>query len=352
MAASTGRWQRQAAIDAALKFSPTHAALAEQLREAQNTYGSTVRAGRSAARSTQQAAQAAKPEIGQIYQGADAAQQAGVTLVNQQLANLPGVDNQFKANQAAEVQTQLANLGSSRARDLSMLTQQGVSAQAGAQFNQQQARSALQQTVRQLFAKGQSTAGEEGAFAASEAGKLAADAEKLEQQERASERTANTSRTNAQEGNAQQEAASKRTAKTAAEGRNPAGLKLLSPDKQAAAQSQVATIGHVAARYLSNGLTRDQIVERLEKGIPSQSGKTKSGNAFKTPAVPSFKAGVLMEAALDTAEYGHVTTGTLKQLHNAGYSLKALGLYGPPAAGYLSPAVRESQRRGAGSRRA
>lgn len=335
MAASAGRWQRQAAIDAALKFSPTHAALAEQLREAQNTYGQTVKAGRSTARSTQNAARAAAPQISQIYQGADTAQKAGVTLVNQQLAGLPGVADQFKGDQAAEAQTQLANLSSARARDLALLTQQGVAAQAGAQFNQQQARSTLQQTIRQLFSKGQSTAGEEGLFAASEAGKLAHEAEGNEQQERASERSANTSRANAQEGSAQREAASKRSAASKGGG-YVNGVKLLPGSSQTKAADQIATIRGLAGAILKEGHSRGQAIHILGEEEPSisknvsekdSSGKsTGVSRSVHIPGRKGYTPDALMAAALDEAQYGGVTPDTVRRLHAAGYSVKQLGV--------------------------
>src|SRR5438445_602930 len=108
MAAPSTRWASQAAQDALLRYSPQRSALAQQIREAGENYGSTVRAARSTAKQTEGSVQRALPLLASIFSQADAAKQAGATLVSQDLANLPntGTLANYKAGQAGEAQTQ------------------------------------------------------------------------------------------------------------------------------------------------------------------------------------------------------------------------------------------------------
>lgn len=322
-------------MDALLKFGPQRSALADALRAAQQTYGSTVRAGNATALLTQRAAARAQPQIAAIYSGADAATKAGQTLVSQQLAQLPGVADQYKANQASEVSQTLANLASARAGDEGMLAQQGVSARAGAQFNQTQARGALQQAVSQLISKGQSLSAEQGAFSAAEAQKLAHEAESNEQQERASERTAATSRANSKEGTAQQEAASKRSA--AAKGAGYVnGVKLQSSSAQQKAADTIGQIRGLAGAILREGHSRADALHLLTQEEPSisksvserdKNGKpTGVSRSTTIPARKAYAPDALMAAALDEAQFGGVTPATVRRLHAAGYSVKQLGV--------------------------
>lgn len=325
MATSGGRWRSQAAADAALKFNPQHTALGEALREAQNTYRQTVQAGRSTARQTQGAAQAALPQIAGIYSGADAATHAGTTLVSQALAGLPGVADQFKADQASEGAQQIANLSSARARDEALLAQQGVSARAGAQFNQTQARSALQQAVSGLLSKNSNLGAEQGAFAASEAEKLAHEAETLQQKETASIRSSTTSRENSKEAHA--------GGKTGYVN----GVKQRTGSEQQKASGTIGSIVHLASAAFKEGHDRRQVLSILTEDEPaiteSVSERDKEGKPTGrsrsqqiAPARKAFEPNVLMSAALDEAQFGGVTKHTLDRLHTAGYSIKQLGL--------------------------
>lgn len=333
--AGSGRWQSQAAADAALKFAPQKSSLGESLREAQEAYKQTVQAGNSTARLTQSAAKSAIPQIAGIYSGATAAQNAGTTLVNKDLAALPGVADQYKADQAGEAATQLSNLLAASSRDRSMLHQQGVAAQAGAQFNQTQARSTLQKTLATLLSKGNTVSQEQGAFAATEAEKLAHEAESNEQKERASERSAGTSRANAQESNAEKRAA--------AGASQVNGVKLLPGESQQKAASTINSIRGLATAIFKEGHDRAQAVKALTEAEPSiklKTGGTLAGRSAYSPDV-------LMSAALDEAQFGHVTNHTLSRLHEAGYSIKQLGLKGPaalPTPGQLGKRVQQAIR--------
>lgn len=322
--ASSGRWQSRAALDAALKFSPQRSALRESALEARENYANTVGAAKAAATLTQRATMAAKPQIQQIYAGAGAAQQAGTTLVSQALAQLGAGADPFKAAGATESAQQLANLGAASARDQAMLHQQGVAARAGAQFAQTNAQATLQKAIRAIFSKNQSLGAEQGAFAASEAENLAHEAEKLEQSERQSQRTAATSRANAVEGNAQQERGSQRTAQTAREKAAAKGTKpyLQSPDKQQQAASRIDTLKALAEAGFKEGHNRGQVLSELTTDRPS----LKLGTGGTLPGRKGYAPDVLMSAALDVAEFGGVSQHTLQRLHERGYSVQHIGV--------------------------
>jgi hypothetical protein len=317
-----------------LKFAPQRSSLMAALQQAQETYGSTVRAGNSTAALTQQAAQQALPQIGQIYSKAGAAQQAGTTLLSKDLAGLgssPSLD-QYKADQAGEVQQQLANLLGAKTRDEGMLANAGTAAREGAQFNQTQARSVLQKTLQTLLSQGNAAAQEQGSFAATEAEKLAHEAETLQQRERSSERSASTSEANSKRSSATSEADSIRAHPSGA-----GGVKPLSTAQINAGATTVSSIRNYARSLAAKGLTRAQLVAELSTGSPGQSigvnaaGKpVKEGEKalqhIKVPAVPAYKPEVLMSAALDEALMGHLSKNTEDRLTRAGYSIKQMGL--------------------------
>lgn len=318
VATSSGRWQNQAALEAALRFGPQRSALRESALEAQQTYANAVRAARGAATLTQRATMAAKPQIQQIYSGALAATQPGVNLVSQALSE-PGVPAAFRAAGASEAQQQIANLNAASARDQALLHQQGVSARAGAQFAQTNAQQTLQKTLASLLRKNSSLGEEQGTYAATEAEKLAHEAEKLEQAERASIRSSETSRANNRESTGQRERSSQRSHSGSSA---PGGVKQLSGDKQQQAASHISTLRGIAEAAFKQGHSRGQVLSELTQPRPSI--KLKTGGTL--PGREGYAPDVLMSAALDAAQFGGVTRHTLQRLHESGYSVQQLGL--------------------------
>src|SRR5215831_16317013 len=175
--AAPSRWARQAALDTLLRFNPQRQALTEQIAQAKGTYGATVKAGRGTAQETEASVKRALPLLTQAYSGANAAMQPGVSLVSQALAALPPEAAQYRANQAASAQTMLANLAQAGAAAKAQMLERSTRAREGAQFSQQSAQRVLSETLRQIFGRQQALQGEAGAFAQSEAEKLANEAE-------------------------------------------------------------------------------------------------------------------------------------------------------------------------------
>lgn len=345
--AGSQRFLSQAAQDAILKFAPQRTALSEALQTARENYGSTVHAGNVTAGLTQGAVSRALPRIGQIYSKADSAQQAGTTLLNADLAKLPGVASNYKADQIGEVAQQLSNLLGARSRDEAQLVNTGVQARAGAQFNQTNARAALEKTVAGLISKSNTTSQEQGAFAATEAEKLAHEAETLQQRERASQRTAASTAA----GHRVTERGQNLTRQSAREAHGAGGasgaVKPLTASENAKAGEQLYSILNYAKGFASHGLGRGEILQKLVSGRAAQTvGVNAKGDPVgegekavqhvKLGAVPQFKPDVLMSAALDLALGGEISRHTQHRLESAGYNLGALSLkpsrgrYGAP----------------------
>lgn len=357
--ASRANLLQQAAVSTRLKNTPLHEALAEQIREAQETYGSTVRSGKAAAQFTAQAAARAQPTIQQAYGSASGAQ---ARLNSQALSALPssGVNDAFKADQSSEVTQMLSQLLSGRANALARNAQVPVAAAEGAQFGELNARSTLQKQLRTLLAKGQSLSASQGAETQAEADKLQHEAESNEQQERSSERSANTSTANAQLGASTSEANNKRSTATSeansrrsAAGKNagPGGVTQQGTTQQAKAATTLRQIEGEARNLRAQGHHPGDILASLTSALPA--GKTnvrkttidpKTGKPRylnKTDGTPEYESvtepavaahdKLLTEAAIDSVfNYGKVSRATLQKLHNNGYSIKILNL-APPA---------------------
>lgn len=321
-------WASQAAKDALLKYAPQQSVLQRLMREAEEGYKSTVAGGAGTARETIQSVRESTPAVARIYAGANAAQQAGTSLLGKDLAALPNVANSIKAGSVNEAAQQLANLNASRTQALTDLQGRKVQAAEGAQFAQQNAAGVLRKELTKLFGKSQELAGEQGSFAATEQEKLAHEAEKLQQSERQNLRSVG-----------QREKSSERSAavrRETAAGRAGGGYLKLSEQNEAA--DTVAAIKELASKYASHWqkaghpYERSHLVEILSEGSPSEEVGTGRKNSEgkevkeKLPAIPAYTPNVLMSAALDVVEHGYLTPGTQQRLQHAGYSVHALGL--------------------------
>jgi len=332
--AAPSRWASQAALDTLLRFNPQKQALAEQIREAQGTYNTAVRAGRLSARETERGVQRALPQLAQAYAGADLATKPTATLVSQALAALPPDAAQYRANQAANAGTYLANLAGARADAQRLMLERSTRAREGAQSGQAVAAGNLASTLQQIFGKQRALAGEAGAFGQSEQEKLQAEAEGR----RVTERGQNLTAASAAAGRATTERGQNITAATAAAGRaqkaaegkkgkgkeTAPGVKEATPDQYNSAKAEIEKMRHEAFHVLrsTRNLNYEQASEALQQPV-----KTKVFT--RQPYANSGK----LRAALDLAYFGGVGGGAASQLHNEGYGLGRLGypLYRPPS---------------------
>jgi hypothetical protein len=323
------RWASQAAQDALLRYNPQRTALAQQIREAGESYGNTVRAARVTGQETQRAAQRALPAIAKAYSAANAAEQPGATLVSQELA-APGVNPNLRAGASAEVQQAIANLASMRQSGEQTMIDRGVRGREGAQFAQLNAQNTLQRALSQLFSKGQTISQEQGAFAQSEAEKLAHEAETLEQRERASQRTA----ASAKEGHQVTERGQNMTARTARENREAKEGKGSGKGYTAPGVKELTVAEHNKARDTIEQIRKEAYEIRGEKQNYNQAkGDLETPIKTKAFSRSAYANNGLLKAGLDLAYFGGIGTGTLKQLHQEGFSIGKLGypVYRMPA---------------------
>ncbi len=347
------RWASQASLDTLLRFAPQRTALAEQLRQAHETYGQSRRAGRSAAKLTQQTVDRTIPAVQQIYSQAGQTQAPALAQAQQVLAGLHGAGTDvFKAGAAGEQAQQVTNLANRRSADEALLNQQKVGAAAGAQFSDLSAKGQLAKAIQGIFSKQQGLSQEEGAFSSAERDKLEHEAQALLTSENNAALGAATSRANAEEGNRTQEGAY--SYKHGGGGSGGGKGEWLSGDKQAAASSTLRQIEHETRALIQSGHTRGEIYAALTSESPGANEpkldanghvipkrnskgevlKDKNGKPLpeyeKTDTIKAHDV-LLTEAALDSVYgSGSVSRGVLQKLHDAGYKISKLGLAPPP----------------------
>lgn len=335
--APSNRWLTQAQADAELKFAPAHSALAEALQTARDQYGASVNAGRTTAGLTRRAIGEAEPRVQQIYSGADRATQANTDLASRAMAALTGQDA-YKAAFAGEQANSLQRLGDARTRDLGALAQEGVAAQAGAQYTQLQARKTLEKAVGQLISKSQATAAEQGAFASSESAKLAHEAEVLnakrgENEEDNATSTANSVRTQEGENARAAAKAAAAAAKAAGKGNHglPKGVKLRTPTQHEAARNTIQKAREWAFHTLrmTRHFNYNKAYQTVAKG---RSGHKDPATGNSIPAIAGLGEGPIARAAVDLAYFGAIGKGTAEALHRKGFTLHGLEypLFHPP----------------------
>jgi hypothetical protein len=319
--AAPSRWARQAALDTVLRFNPQRQALSEQIAQAKQTYGATVKAGRGTAQETEASVKRALPLLTQAYSGAGAAMQPGVSLVSQQLAALPPEAAQYRANQAASAQTMLANLAQAGAAAKAQMLERSTRAREGAQFSQQSAQRVLSETLKQIFGRQQALQGEAGAFAQSEAEKLANEAEGR----RVTERGQNLTAASARAGRRVTERGQNITAQTAREGREAKAAdkaakeakerakgkgEWLTPVEHNKARDEIETIRNLAFGYRGQKQNYNQAKQILETKLKNR---------------PAYPYSGRLKAGLDLAYFGGVGTGTAGLLHGEKLNLGKLG---------------------------
>ena len=175
-----------------------------------------------------------------------------------------------------------------------------------------------------------------GAIAASEGDAAATERSKLEDQaegRRVTERGQNlTAQSSAaargQKAKEHQEDLADKRQSRREKGETAGGVKPLSLKEN---DEGAATIRQIRQYASEAGSNRAERVAALTEGQPSQSTETSDGKKVRTPEIPALKPDVLMSAALDWAEYGHLTRNTEHRLSQEGYNVQRLGI--PRASG-------------------
>lgn len=348
MARPTPRLSSQAQLNAVLRYAPERQALAQAVSEARSEHNASIAGAESAAREQAGAVAAATPAVSGIYDRAQASSgqarsQLGGVLASLGTAAAPAQG--AAANEAVQGAEKTARERATAETDLR--SQSLATAQAPA-FARTLADSQLSKTLSKIFSSAQSVAGQEGTDVAAE---LARE-DKENRQDALTKRGQNitatddaASRSLQQQGLSQkatehqEDLAAGQYSKAGAAADKP---RLLSQDKLAAAASTLREIEHEARGLKGSGLGRKAIFAELTNahGAYNVPKKDESGDVLKNskgevqyekaPSLPAHDA-LLAEAALDSVYgYGRVSKATLAKLHNAGYSIKALQLQGPP----------------------
>jgi hypothetical protein len=300
--------------------------LAVLQKAAEDRFNESVRAGQSEGVLGQQAAQAAIPATQQIFANARTSGERGRNLVAPILAAL-APDSPFKAAAANEQAAGTERLGQSESHALSDLQQRSVAASELPAYTRQSAVATLLGELQKISSKRSLLQGSEGADQAAEVGKMRAEAGRNALTARGQDLThaAAEAGHETSEDNSERVAASKAAALAA---KGPTGAaKPLTQKQQNEAASVIAQIRQYAGA--DSEATRAERVAALTSGRPEQSKKNEKGETVKIPARPAFKPDARMSAALDYAEYGHLTRATERRLQQAGYDPSRLGV--PPA---------------------
>lgn len=321
-----------AAIAAALRYKPQHEALAEAAMAAKERFLSEVQAGKSQGLVAQQAAQRAKPAVEGVYN--EAAKESGRSrnLLAPALEKL-AADSPFKAAAANEAAAGAERLQGERAHAVSDVHQRGVAASQLPAFATQAAGQALAKELGTLKNKESGVLGSEALATGVQEGSERKEAAKESAAEKRSLRSDATAkegheitRQNSREGHE----VSRRNAEEKGEialGKGTLGANgLYKPAEQKKAAGLVGNILGEAEALKEKGKGRDRIIKILTTAVPSVSRETPSGEKESEKGHPGFSREVLLEAAIDQAEYGGVTPRVAKELRAKGYDVRRLGV--------------------------
>lgn len=356
MARRKSRWASQAALQAFLKYNPEESGLRELQRTAEGQYDTAVKQAHGTSRGIMGAIDTARPQVQQSFDEAGLRQAQTAGQIRADLQPLGGVTDPIRA--AAMLETAQGNrfVSEGRTSALNDLSTRRVAAKEGEAFAINAARNTLVTDLTKVLQRKQDLRQEKGAYAAlttqqlrdtaqKEAQKLDIATAQLEQSDRNSRRTANTSRQNA----ALSAETSRQNALTRAKGKTSAtGAKLLSPDKHLEYQTSIQEIASRAKQLQKHGRSRRDIVDQLQKGRPQQrvtvdpdTGE-KLRNPISLPRVPAYPADIRMTAALDVALDGHLSRKTQTKLQHAGFKVSDLNL---PTYGQWAKRAKVSRRR-------
>lgn len=157
------RYVNQAKDLAIVRFGPELSALNALLKQAQQTRDETIKSGRTAATSIQSSVDLARPEVRNVYKGAQATADAANKIAAPSLAALPA-GSPIAAAAALEQSGLRSRLGESRAATLSELSDRRVDAAAGAAGQTRQANTLFGKTQQQIGTRRGDIGQEAGAF--------------------------------------------------------------------------------------------------------------------------------------------------------------------------------------------
>jgi hypothetical protein len=342
-----GRFERQALMEALVRFNPERSGLVELLREAASNRTTTVRQARGTADMTVAEVNRARPELKKVYRDAGLAQARIAHTLDQNTASLGPVANSIQAGIALERAQGGRQLQESRADALTDLGSRKVRAREGAQFAVQNANTEYAGEAGKIGRRLIELAREQGAFTAATSrelrhqnrqDQLRLQIEKLgnSQSERNSLRSAGIDPQTGQpiKGGPLDPNAPRYKGKG---GRGGAGGDWGTDAAHERAQDNIATALKEARTLKKLGASRAEIAEMLAAGSDEEeiqvydtaTGKKKlnpDGTPVtkKVPGLPQIKSQLYLSAALDEIFDGHLSKRNQRLLHSRGIQIGRL----------------------------
>jgi hypothetical protein len=326
------RFKSQVNAESQLRFGPERRALRGQKREAKRTYRSDVGAAKATARGSASAARAADPQLKRVFGSASEAVNAGPSpdVATSALGPAAGRDADGTKRRLAETMAMAQQELIAREQD----------AYAGRDLAISSARGRRDEAVDRANEGLRGVARDSGAFRQGRTGELIEGARDRQVTRDGQRVTANNNRRTQR----QSERNSLRSS-----GRDPdtneitPGGKLdpdgngkpgdqskgkpggASPSRVEGATSAI-TLGRTQAKRLKgSGRSKQEALDLLTTGRPSQTVEDEKGNKVKVPGVSKVKA-VFAKASVELEFDGQVSDRTRQRLNALGYSMKQLGL--------------------------
>jgi hypothetical protein len=337
--AKKSRWASEASQSALLRFAPQLRALEQLRREAEGTYKTGVAQASGNADASIATIQGAQRQVGGYYDRAGLDQARTASVVNKDLAGLPGLSDDLRAAVGLEQADAGSRVSTGRAQAQSGLSQQLGAARSGAQYAGNKAYDDLVQALTKIGEQRQGILSDQGTFTSTEEARLSGEARdralrvSLEnlgnsQSERNSIRSSGIDPDTGKPIPGGKLDPKKQHGKTSATGvnLNPAGAHQTA---RTAIRQGIAALGrldpdrtdrHEAAPLLITG-------QKAETLHDTKTGKPKlspTGVELSTPDIPGV--GEWATVAADVYYDGHLSRANQKLLADNGYSIKQLGL--------------------------
>jgi hypothetical protein len=343
-----GRFERQALMEALVRFNPERSGLVELLREAASNRTTTVRQARGTADMTVAEVNRARPELKKVYRDAGLAQARIAHTLDENTASLGPVANSIQAGIQLERAQGGRQLQEAKADALTDLGSRKVRAREGAQFAVQNANTEYAGEAGKIGRRLIELAREQGAF-------TAATTRELRKENRQEQLRLQIEKL----GNSQSERNSLRSAGIDPETGQPIKGGVLDPNAprykgkggkggsggrdwgtdaaHERAQDNIALALKEARTLKKLGASRAEIAEMLAAGSDEEeiqvydtaTGKKKlnpDGTPVtkKVPGLPQIKSQLYLSAALDEIFDGHLSRRNQQLLHSRGIQIARL----------------------------
>jgi hypothetical protein len=338
------RYGTQVDAESTLKFGPEESTLAQQLRDADTTYGTDVAAAHGTRRAIEEAARTSGPKLKRTYETAEGTVAGTKRSLMQDLSSLPnaGPIAGAAARDAAGTERRLAEALASASAETTSRARDAASGEGYAIASAGQRRDV---THDKVAARETELAREKGAFAQGRSGELVEAGRNRAVTRRGQDKTSETAAANRRTQNKNQDATRKETERHNREiekaARDKKHKKKSDPKAQqkfatdfTRAKAQVERVrAEVSDKDKAAGKTersRSEVAGIVVNGRPGQTIENDAkGNPLPNKVVipkVSPTDQLVTSVALDVAYDGHISTANLKKLHALGISVRELGI--------------------------